>query len=171
MDFMTPVLRHSERKPDKASLRRAETVLSILRDAFLLRGMEPVSGEAEMSIAASTEDNGLPLHFFIAVDAGLDTCFLTSILDCGIPEEIPGEVLSALNLINSTLLEGAFSLDLTHRIVSFRISHRYFGRVPDTDVIEYLIDQAGYAVKGYGERLIRLIKGELDIGGFAKEIG
>lgn len=72
------------------------------------------------------------------------------------PQEIPDLTL-ALCMMNHSLPDGAFCLDLTTQLVYFKMTSSYYNNTPDSFLFEYLLSAAADAIEEFRPKIEALL--------------
>ncbi len=77
-----------------------------------------------------------------------------------VPEELSGDISLALCMINHTLTDGTFCIDLTAGMVYFKMTASFYNSAPVDSLFEYMLSAAADAMDDYSPKLRKLVWGQ-----------
>lgn len=112
-----------------------------------------------LRIETGVRGDDLPIHLNISFDTDRALVRLFSPINFTIPEELIGECALALCLINDSLVDGNFDLNVNNGRLCFRMSTSFRESLLSAEALDYFLGFAISVVDEYNDKLLMLAKG------------
>lgn len=150
--------------------KRADTVLRLIGEALDDLGLKYDKDDENRIIDIEFVGNDIPISMRFFVNAAMENTALYSILPFTVPEEKVLETAYLLNHINNRILDGSFEMNISNKMILFRINNSYAGCMISKESFDVLFRKAADTVDRFNEKLKAFVEDEMTTEQFLQAI-
>lgn len=142
------------------------SVCEILKDGRAL--FTPHFNELKIECTVKAD---IPINMEITLNAEYEILLITSLLPFAVMKEVTIDTALAVNLVNSSLIDGSFDFDVYGGNIRFRMTSSYRDSVFSRSLFEYMMKYAVKIIDKYDNSLFCLSCGAYTLEQFVRKIG
>ncbi len=152
--------------------KRAKEVFETICKAMDKNELKYQKDENDLTITSgfgSEDDNDIPIHFIVSVDAKREVVCMHSVLPFKMPEDKRFDGAIAVCVANFGMVNGSFDYDIGDGFICFRMAATFAeGTVLSEKAIEYIVFTAVETVDMFNVQFKEIADGKLSLQEFIK---
>lgn len=126
-------------------------------------GVQYDKREEELLIQSGMVGDDLPMPFIVRFDTERELVIFNSQIPFAVPEDKRDSVAIALSVINNSIVDGGFELDVENGAVLFRLVVSYKDAVLSPQVFTYMLGVSISTVDEYNDKLLFIVSRDMSV--------
>lgn len=148
---------------DTREMKQAKFAYNTLCTMLDNRNWNYSKNEENLSIECGVQGDDIPINILFEIDSEHSLISLYSYLDLTVPSERLVDAAAAVNIINSTLIDGSFDFNILKGKILFRLTSSYKSSLISESAFEYILAVSCSTVDQYNDKLDAFMKGEFSL--------